>query len=149
MGLDDFDARAAALVEADGTLISGDIAAAARAFDAALEAFGGAGETDGYDEVVYRAALLTRLAICHFLTGAEQEADEVLGYADRIVTAVLRRERDEERALVLAHVQDDVRVCRQRLVEAMRGNPLELPIALCPHNRQVPLLPCGFTVEHP
>lgn len=144
----DVAGRAEALREADELLMAGRLAEAGAAVDALLETLD-TGDSTELDLVVFKAALLVRGALCQYLSGAEHEADEMLGYLDRQLSVAVRHERDPSRQAVLAEVQDNARFYRQRLVDASKGAGLELPVALCPHGRQVPLLPCGFLGEHP
>jgi hypothetical protein len=148
MALPDFERRARELAAADGLLMDGLFTAAAAAYDVLLDELGAPPPEEGVEELTYRAALLVRGGMCQYLAGAEQEADEMLGYVDRLLTAVLRATRDEAVLGELLEVQENARYYRQRLVDASRGGELEFPITLCAHGRQVPLLPCGFTVEH-
>lgn len=144
----DLVARSAAIGAADEALMDGNLADAGAAYESLLEALGSS-PTEDHENLVYRAALVVRGALCHYLAGAVSEADEMLGAIDRQLSVTVRYERDPARAAALAEVQDNARFYRHRLFEASRGAALELPVAVCPHGHGVPVLPCGFLVQHP
>jgi hypothetical protein len=140
--------RSAALHAADEALMNGNLADASAAYESLLEALDNS-PTDEHEDLVYRAGLVVRAALCHYLAGAIPEADEMLGAIDRQLSVTVRYQRDPALAAALAEVQDNTRFYRHRLFEASRGAALELPVAVCPHGHSVPVLPCGFLVEHP
>ncbi|HVB05073.1 MAG TPA: hypothetical protein VNF07_02360 [Acidimicrobiales bacterium] len=145
----DLDELGGRLAATDEQLMAGRFDDARARYEELLDELGGAVAGEGFERLVFRAALLVRGALCQYLVGAENEADEMLGYLDRQLSQAILHERDGERAALLYEAQENARYYRLRLEEAAHGAELELPVALCEHGRQVPLLPCGFTAEHP